>query len=61
MCLPVLCLSFDYAGTHYQLADSPAHIVPGHDPRVLEEYPAAKPGLEDWIVRLDTQPVAGSR
>jgi len=44
-----------------KLAESPAHIVPGHDPRVLEEYPPAKPGLEDWIVRLDTQPVAGSR
>jgi glyoxylase-like metal-dependent hydrolase (beta-lactamase superfamily II) len=38
------------------LADSPAHIVPGHDPRVLEEYPEAKPGLGNWIVRLDADP-----
>ncbi len=38
-----------------QLAESPAHIVPGHDPLVLQEYPPAKPGLEDWIVRLDVQ------
>ena len=36
-----------------KLADSPKHIVPGHDPAVLTEYPAAKRGLEDWIVRLD--------
>lgn len=38
-----------------KLADSPAHIVPGHDPRVLEEYPAAHTGLENWIVRLDVE------
>ena len=36
-----------------RLADSPDHIVPGHDPDVLKRYPAAAPGLEDWIVRLD--------
>jgi glyoxylase-like metal-dependent hydrolase (beta-lactamase superfamily II) len=35
-----------------KLADSPAHIVPGHDPLVLSEYPAAKTGLDGWIVRL---------
>ena len=39
-----------------RLADSPDHIVPGHDPQVLEQYPAANPGLENWIVRLDVQP-----
>jgi glyoxylase-like metal-dependent hydrolase (beta-lactamase superfamily II) len=33
-----------------------SHIVPGHDPLVLEMYPAAKPGLEGWIVRLDVDP-----
>jgi glyoxylase-like metal-dependent hydrolase (beta-lactamase superfamily II) len=37
------------------LADSDAHIVPGHDPLVLARYPAAKPGLAD-IVRLDAEP-----
>ncbi len=36
-----------------QLAGSPDHIVPGHDPLVLERYPAASPELKDWIVRLD--------
>jgi hypothetical protein len=24
-----------------------------HDPLVLATYPAAKPGLEGWVVRLD--------
>jgi glyoxylase-like metal-dependent hydrolase (beta-lactamase superfamily II) len=38
-----------------KLAASPAHIVPGHDPLVLSRYPAAKPGLEGWIVRLDAE------
>jgi glyoxylase-like metal-dependent hydrolase (beta-lactamase superfamily II) len=36
-----------------RLADSPGHVVPGHDPDVLKRYPAAAPGLEDWVVRLD--------
>ena len=39
-----------------KLATSPGHIVPGHDPLVLMRYPAAKPGLEGWIVRLDAEP-----
>jgi glyoxylase-like metal-dependent hydrolase (beta-lactamase superfamily II) len=39
-----------------KLADSPDHIVPGHDPQVLEQYPAARPSLENWVVRLDVQP-----
>jgi hypothetical protein len=39
-----------------KLATSPGHIVPGHDPLVLTRYPAAKPGLEGWIVRLDAEP-----
>jgi hypothetical protein len=30
--------------------------VPGHDPMVLKRYPAAKPGLENWVVRLDAEP-----
>ena len=32
------------------------HVVPGHDPLVLERYPAAKPGLEGWVARLDVEP-----
>jgi glyoxylase-like metal-dependent hydrolase (beta-lactamase superfamily II) len=38
------------------LAASPSHVVPGHDPLVLARYPAAKPGLEGWIARLDVEP-----
>src|SRR5262249_9119879 len=37
-------------------AASPAHVGPGHDPLVLTRYPAAKPGLEGWVVRLDAEP-----
>ena len=39
-----------------KLATTPQHIVPGHDPLVMHRYPVAGPGMEDWIVRLDTQP-----
>jgi glyoxylase-like metal-dependent hydrolase (beta-lactamase superfamily II) len=41
-----------------KLAASVNHIVPGHDPLVLTRYPAAKPGLEGWIARLDAAPKA---
>jgi glyoxylase-like metal-dependent hydrolase (beta-lactamase superfamily II) len=40
-----------------QLASSPAHVIPGHDPRVLERYPAV-PGLEGIVARLDVPPSA---
>ncbi len=36
-----------------QLADSAAHVIPGHDPQVLLRYPAAKPKLKGWVARLD--------
>jgi glyoxylase-like metal-dependent hydrolase (beta-lactamase superfamily II) len=39
-----------------KLGSSRDHIVPGHDPRVLELYPAAKSGLEGWVARLDADP-----
>ncbi len=42
--------------TMRDLASSPAHIVPGHDPQVLERYPAAAKGLEGIAVRLDVEP-----
>jgi glyoxylase-like metal-dependent hydrolase (beta-lactamase superfamily II) len=38
-----------------KLASSPGDIVPGHDPLVLARYPAAKPGLEGWVARLDVE------
>jgi glyoxylase-like metal-dependent hydrolase (beta-lactamase superfamily II) len=38
------------------LADSPRHVIPGHDPRVLSRYPRALPEVPD-IVRVDLEPV----
>jgi glyoxylase-like metal-dependent hydrolase (beta-lactamase superfamily II) len=35
------------------LADSPAHLIPGHDPLVLERYPAPSKELKGIAVRLD--------
>ena len=35
------------------LADSPAHIIPGHDPLVLARYPAPSKALQGIVVRLD--------
>jgi glyoxylase-like metal-dependent hydrolase (beta-lactamase superfamily II) len=35
------------------LADSPAHIIPGHDPMVMQRYPAPSRALEGIVVRLD--------
>lgn len=40
----------------YALADSPRHMVPGHDPQVLKRYPAPHPNLEGIIARLDVDP-----
>jgi glyoxylase-like metal-dependent hydrolase (beta-lactamase superfamily II) len=40
------------------LADSPDHIVPGHDPEVLRRYPAPSAALEGIVARLDVAPVA---
>ncbi|MBS27962.1 MAG: MBL fold hydrolase [Alphaproteobacteria bacterium] len=39
-------------------AETPGHIVPGHDPLVLERYPAPDPRLEGIAVRLDVTPSA---
>lgn len=41
--------------TMRELAESRRHIVPGHDPLVLQRYPASLPGSEGWIVRLDQE------
>jgi glyoxylase-like metal-dependent hydrolase (beta-lactamase superfamily II) len=40
----------------HELADSPAHIVPGHDPLVMARYPAPGPELQGIAVRLDVAP-----
>jgi glyoxylase-like metal-dependent hydrolase (beta-lactamase superfamily II) len=42
----------DAFGRIEELADSPEHIIPGHDPLVLVRYPRALPDIAD-IVRLD--------
>jgi glyoxylase-like metal-dependent hydrolase (beta-lactamase superfamily II) len=39
-----------------QLAASPAHIIPGHDPLVMQRYPAPRPELKGAVVRLDADP-----
>jgi glyoxylase-like metal-dependent hydrolase (beta-lactamase superfamily II) len=40
------------------LADDPRHVIPGHDPLVMQRYPAAGPGLEGIAVRIDAEPRA---
>ncbi len=39
-----------------ELADSDDHIIPGHDPLVMQHYPAPNPQLEGVVVRLDVPP-----
>jgi glyoxylase-like metal-dependent hydrolase (beta-lactamase superfamily II) len=36
-----------------ELAESPAHIIPGHDPLVLQRYPAPSAELQGIVARLD--------
>jgi glyoxylase-like metal-dependent hydrolase (beta-lactamase superfamily II) len=38
------------------LAESPQHIIPGHDPLVMSRYPAPEPAHDGVIVRLDVAP-----
>ena len=40
----------------HRLAESPQHIVPGHDPLVMSRYPAVSGDLEGIAVRLDVMP-----
>jgi glyoxylase-like metal-dependent hydrolase (beta-lactamase superfamily II) len=35
------------------LAESESHVIPGHDPLVLERYPAPSPALQGVVARLD--------
>ena len=48
----VLPEMYDAFDTVRALADSPAHIIPGHDPLVMERYPAATPDLAGIAVRI---------
>jgi len=43
----------------YALAASPRHVIPGHDPLVLQRYPAPSRGLEGIVARLDVEPLDG--
>ena len=40
----------------YELASDRSNVIPGHDPLVLERYPASSAGLEGITVRLDADP-----
>jgi glyoxylase-like metal-dependent hydrolase (beta-lactamase superfamily II) len=42
--------------TLVRLAETPKHVIPGHDPLVLKRYPAPRAGLEGIIARLDVVP-----
>jgi len=48
--------TFDSFRKIERLADSSHHIIPGHDPLVMQQYPAPSPVLQDIIVRLDADP-----
>ena len=39
-----------------RLAESPQHIIPGHDPLVMQRYATPKADLADMVVRLDVAP-----
>ena len=43
-----------------RLAPSPRHIVPGHDPYVLREYPAPTAELESIAVSLERDPIGAA-
>jgi len=38
------------------VAESPDHIIPGHDPLVMEQYPTPSSNLEGCVVQLDVPP-----
>jgi glyoxylase-like metal-dependent hydrolase (beta-lactamase superfamily II) len=39
------------------LADSHTHIIPGHDPLVIERFPAPSAATKGVIARLDSEPI----
>ena len=41
-----------------QLAASPQHVIPGHDPLVMHRYPPVSEALRGIAVRLDEEPVS---
>lgn len=49
---------FEGYRTLKQLAQSPQHVIPGHDPLVMRRYPPPSPDLEGIVARLDVEPIA---
>ena len=43
--------------TLHKLAQSPRHIIPGHDPLVVQRYPAVSPELDGIAMQLDKDPI----
>ena len=41
-----------------ELATSPRHVIPGHDPLVVQRYRAVSPELQGIAMRLDLNPIA---
>ena len=41
----------------YSLAESPQHVIPGHDPLVMERYAAPHRDLQGVVARLDLEPL----
>lgn len=41
----------------HRLADSPDHVIPGHDPLVMALYPPPAPELAGIVARLDVPPL----
>jgi glyoxylase-like metal-dependent hydrolase (beta-lactamase superfamily II) len=46
--------------TAHDLAASPDHVIPGHDPAVMDLYPPVSQDLAGIAVRLDVAPNAQS-
>jgi glyoxylase-like metal-dependent hydrolase (beta-lactamase superfamily II) len=60
---PVLVDIGDYLDAHREilsLADTPDHVIPGHDPLVMEIYPPASAETRGIAVRLDVPPLVPS-
>jgi glyoxylase-like metal-dependent hydrolase (beta-lactamase superfamily II) len=56
---PVLVSTIDYVAalrTVERLADSPDHVIPGHDPSVLSRYAPPSPELTGTVARVDLEP-----
>lgn len=51
--MPAMLAAFD---TVTELADSPDHVIPGHDPEVMARYGAASADLPEGIVALHRHP-----